>query len=123
MKETESEDTFLREIMSKSKLVLNLPEFDNSVMELIEMRHSKKASISRDIKLSWIFFILGAAFGIIVSIILPKIQKSVFGISLDNLSIPFLIIFSFMLMTQLDSLIFFYKSQKKINKRLPGRFN
>lgn len=112
MKEKNTDETFFYEIMSKSKLDVPFLDFDDSVMRLIEKRLSKKSSISRDIKLSWIFFVLGSIFGIIISIILPKIQESVLGIPLDKLTMPFLIVFSFFLVTQLDNLIAFYKRQK-----------
>lgn len=112
MKEIDTEDTFFKEIMSKSELDVPFPDFEDNVMGLIEKRLSKKVSITRDIKLSWIFFILGSTFGIIVTIILPKLQVSVGGIKMDKLTIPFLIIFSYLVMTQLDCLIDFYKRRK-----------
>lgn len=111
MKEIDSEMTF-RKMMSKSKLEVPYPEFEDNVMRLIEKKVLKKDSISRDIKLSWVFFILGSTFGIIVTILLPKIQQPVLGMDLDNLTMPFLIIFSFLLLSQIDSLIDFYKRQK-----------
>lgn len=117
MKETDSEETFFREIMSKSKLDVPFEDFDDNVMGLIEKRLSKKASISRDIKLSWVFFIFGSIFGIIVTLILPKIQQPVFGIPSDKFILPFLIIFSFLLLTQIDNLIDFYRKQYKTTKR------
>ena len=112
MKETDSEMTF-RKMMSKSRLDVPFPDFDDKIMGLIKEKHSNKASVSRDIKLSWVFFILGSAFGIFVTILLPKIQQQVLGIHLDKFNIPFLIILSILLFTQLDSLIDFYKRQKK----------
>jgi len=114
MKEIDSEDTFFKEIMSKSRLDIPFPDFDDKVMGLIYKRLLKKISITRDIKLSWIFFILGSTFGIIVSIILPKLQESMTGIPMAKITILFLIIFSFLVMTQLDSFIDFYKRRKKI---------
>jgi hypothetical protein len=108
MKETDSEQT-LREIMSKSKLEVPSPDFEDKIMGLIDNGISKKVSISRDIILSWIFFILGSAFGIIITILLPKIQQPVLGINFEKLSIPFRIIFVFLLLSQIDNLIDFYK--------------
>jgi hypothetical protein len=112
MKENNSDETFFREIMSKSKLGIPFSDFDDKLMELIGRRHSKKTSISRDIKLSWIFFILGSAFGIILSIILPELQETLFGIPIEDFRLLFLIIFAFLLITQLDSLIDIYKRQR-----------
>ncbi len=116
MKETDSEETFFREIMSKSKLDVPFTDFDDNVMRLIEKKISKKTSISRDIKLSWVFFILGSIFGTIVTLVLPKIQQPVLGIPSDKLILPFLTIFSFLLLTQIENLIEFYKSQYKTTK-------
>jgi hypothetical protein len=108
MKETDSEQT-LREIMSKSRLEVPFPDFEDKIMGLIDNRISKKASFSRDMILSWIFFILGSAFGIVVAILIPKIQQPVLGINLEKLSIPFRIIFAFLLLSQIDRLIDYYK--------------
>jgi hypothetical protein len=116
MKETDSEEAFVREIMSKSKLDVPFTDFDDNVMRLIEKRISKRSSISKDIKLSWLFFIFGSIFGTIVALALPKINQPVFGIPSDRLILPFLIIFSFLLLTQIDNLIDFYRNQFKSTK-------
>lgn len=111
MKETDSEMTF-RRMMSTSKLEVPFPEFDDRVMGLIKKKLSRKLSINRDIKLSWLFFILGSAFGITVTVLLLRFKQPVFGMEIDKLTLPFLIIFSFLLLSQLDSLIGFYKRRK-----------
>ena len=116
MKETDSEMTF-RRMMSNSKLEVPFPEFEDKVMGLIEKKLSKKNSIDRDIKLSWLFFIIGSAFGIIVTVLLSRIQQPVLGIDKDLLTILFLILFSFLLLSHLDSLTDFYKAQKTQTKR------
>jgi hypothetical protein len=121
MKDTNSDETFFREIMSKSKLKVPFSDFDDKIMSSIEKRHSNKPSISRDIKLSLAFFGIGSTFGILVSIILPGLQESFFGIPLDSFTLPFLVIFTFILVTQLNSLIDFYKSQKIKAKHFSGR--
>jgi len=117
MKESDTEETFFKEIMLKSKLEVPFSDFDDKVMGLIKKRHSQNASISRDLKLSWIFFILGSTFGIAVSIILTQIQEPIMGIQLSILRIPLLIIFAFLLMTHFDSLIDYYKGHKIQTKR------
>lgn len=122
MKEIDSEDIFFKEIMSNSKLNIPSRNFDDDVMRLIEKRLSKKVSITRDIKLSWIFFILGSTFGIIATIVLSKLKESFWGIPLDKLVILFLIIFSFLVTTQLDSLIDFYKIKKMKTKHRYSAF-
>lgn len=116
MKETDSEDTFFREIMSKSMLNVPFKDFDDNVMGQIEKRLAKKSSTSKEIKLSWVFFILGSLFGIVVTFVLPKIELSVFGIHSDKLILPFLIIFAFLLLTQIDNLIDFYGNRYRKTK-------
>lgn len=116
MKEIDSEDTFFMEIMSNSKLDVPSKNFDDDVMKLIEMRLTKKVSMTRDIALSWIFFILGSIFGTIATIFISKLKETFWGIPSDKITILFLIIFSFLVTTQLDSLIDFYKIKKMKTK-------
>ena len=62
MKEIDTEDTFFKEIMSKSELDVPFADFEDNVMGLIEKRHSKKVSIYErykafmDIFYPWIHF-------------------------------------------------------------------
>ena len=121
MKEPELEEGFFQEIMSKSKLNVPFPDFDNHVMGLIEHQVLKKASISRDIKLSWIFFILGSIIGVILSILLQKSEGTILGVSFDKLVIPFLIVCSFLILSQFDILLDFYRRQKVKTKRWHGQ--
>ncbi len=115
MKETDTDETFSK-LMSNSKLIVPFTDFDDKIMGLIEKNAVKKASISRDLKFAWIFFIIGSLFGIILTLVLPKIQEPILGVQLDRLKIPFLIIFSFLILTQLDSLIEFYNRQKQTKR-------
>jgi hypothetical protein len=121
MKEIDSEDIFFKKIISSSKLKMHSPNFDDDVMKLIEKRLSKKVSVTRDINLSWIFFILGSSFGIISTISLTKLKESLWGISSDQLNVLYLIIFSFLFITRLDSLIEFYKIRNIKAKHLYGQ--
>jgi len=116
MKEIESEDSFFKEIMANSKIDVPSKNFDDDVMKLIEMRLLKKVSMTRDIVLSWIFFILGSTFGTISTILISKLKETFWGISSAKVTILFLIIFSFIVTTQLDSLIEFYKIKKMKTK-------
>jgi hypothetical protein len=113
MKETDADDIYFREIMAKSKLEVPFSDFDDKVMGLIEKKLLEKKSISRDIKLSWFFFIFGAASGIMVSVFLSHSDVALFGISLDNLTMPFVIVFAAALMTQLDTFKEFYRKRVK----------
>ncbi len=116
MKEEKSEEAFFKELMSKSKLEFPFPDLEDNVMLLIESDQKKQNTIQRDLRLSWIFFLLGSAFGIAISILLPKIQTSVSGLSLDKFTIPFQILFTFLFITQLNNLIDYYRITKKTKR-------
>jgi hypothetical protein len=109
------DETFLREIMSKGKLEVPFSDLDDKIMRSIEIRNMKRKSILRDIKISWIFFFLGSTLGIIISVILPTLQETVFGITIDKCTIPVVTIICFLLIFQLDSLLNSYKRQRRID--------
>jgi hypothetical protein len=117
MRDINSEDFILREIISKSKLEIPFSDFEDNVMRSIDKRFVKKESLRRDFKLSCFFFITGSIFGIIVSIILPIFQRSILGISSEKLSIIFMVIFSLVFLTQLESLMNLYTRLKNNTKR------
>lgn len=112
MKEPELEEEFFQEIMSKSKLNVLSTDFDNHVMGRIEHQVLKKASISRDIKLSWTFFVLGSIIGAILAVLLLRSEGMIMGVSFDKIAIPFLIVCSFLILSQFDILLDFYRRQK-----------
>ena len=116
MKEEKSEEAFLKELMSKSKLTFPFPDFEDNVIRIVESNQKKRNIIQRDLRLSWIFFLLGSLFGITISILLPKFQEPVLGLSVDKFTLPFQIIFIFLFITQLNNLIDYY-SKTKITKR------
>jgi hypothetical protein len=111
MKESNSDEIFFREIMSKSKLDVPFSDFEDSVMTLIKKQSLKRESILRDVKLSWLFFVLGSTFGITISIVLPRFIDSTLGINIEKFTIPFFIVFSIIFLSQLDTLLKFYKKE------------
>jgi len=117
MEEINKEDAFFRAIISKSKLNVPFSDFDDKVMFLIEKKISIKSSISRELKLSWFFFLLGSTAGIIVSLVLPKYQEPILGICFDKLTILFQMILALLFVIQLDNLLKFYKVNINKTKR------
>lgn len=116
MKEEKSEETFFNELMSKSKLEFPFPDFEDNVMRIVASNQKKQNIIQRDLRLSWIFFLLGSSFGIAISILLPKFLEPVFGLSIDNFTIPFQIVFIFLFVTQLNNLIDIYKKTNRTKR-------
>ncbi len=109
MKEENNEETFFREIMSKSKLDVPFPDFDDQVMELVELSQKRRSGIKRNVRLSWIFFLAGSVFGIIISVVLPMFQEPIMGIRIDKFAIPFQIIFALLFAAQINNLLDYHR--------------
>lgn len=105
----EQEEIYFRELMSKSRLEMPFSDFDDSVMTQIEQNNVQTQGITRDIKLSWLFFIIGSVFGVMISLILPQIPYKIFGFDPKNIAICFQIIFVVLLFTQIEALLGFLK--------------
>lgn len=115
MKETQTtEDIFFGEIMSKSKLTLPFSDFEDNVMMQIESRVLRHHKWSKELSLSWIFFIVGSVFGIVLSVFIAQLRDPIFGIQPVNLTLFFAIVFSAVLFTQIDTLI---KFSRRINSK------
>jgi hypothetical protein len=105
MELTNTDDKFVHEIMLKSKLKVPFSDFDDSVFQLIKAKKIKPLSVKKEIRLSWGFFIMGSVFGILISLILPTIQTSIWGLELSKLTLPFQIAFAILFVSQLNNLI------------------
>lgn len=105
MKETETMDeNFFQEIMSESKLELLFSDFEDNLMLLIEKKIIKQSSFSKNLKLSWLFFIIGSVFGIVISVMLPLMHKPIFRIQPDRFAVFFQIFFIALLFIQINVL-------------------
>jgi uncharacterized protein with PQ loop repeat len=115
MKDNHStEDEFFKEIMSDTRLTVPFKDFEDCVMAEIENRVINKSKLSKEIKLSWVFFVAGSLFGIILSGILIQIKEPVFGINPINLTIVFAIVFAGVIFSQIDILL---KFSNKMNSK------
>jgi len=116
MKETDLQDEiFYKEIMAKSRLDLPFSDFEDNVLNQIENKILYQNSFSKEIKLSWVFFIAGSVFGIIISLIIPKLQEPIMGIQPSNFAILFQIVFISLLFTQIDTLL---KFRRRTNSKM-----
>lgn len=99
------EEKFFKEIMSKSNLELPFPDFEDTVMMEIRTQELSREVFSTNIKRSWICFIAGIIFGIILSVMLPQFELSLFGRSSDSLLLVFQLFFTLFVLFSLESLI------------------
>jgi hypothetical protein len=108
-----NEDLFFKEIINKSKLSIPTSNFDDNVLMEIEEYERLESEASGDIKFSWLFFLAGTFFGVILSIVLPKVKAPFFGISPENIVLIFYSIFSLFILFSLEALV---KYTKKVIK-------
>lgn len=102
-------ENFFQEVMSKSKLELPFHDFEDNVMFEIEKINLHQSSFSKELKLSWIFFIAGSVFGIVISLTLPQMHKSILGFQTDKFVIIFQVVFALLFFIQIDMLMKFFR--------------
>ena len=104
-----NENELFTSLLSESKLEMPFSDFEDMVMYEIEQKEISKSSISKDLKLSLIFFVLGTIFGVVISILLQQLEKPVFGINPKVLSLFFQITFAVILFTQMEAILKLFK--------------
>jgi hypothetical protein len=92
MDELKKNDAF-SDLMKKSKLEMPFSDFEDVVMQQIEESNIKKSEISKQLKLSRFFFILGSLFGILISLVLSNIEEPIFNINPNVIALIFQVIF------------------------------
>lgn len=109
----EKEDDFFKKIMNRSDLQMPFPDFEDEVMMQIAKENARQQTFSRDLQLSWVFFIAGTVFGVIISLLLPTVDISIGGITAESISIVFQILFVLFVMLHLESLLTLTAHKKK----------
>ncbi len=102
MKESE-----FKNLMKNTELEIQFPDFENNVMEQIQVNEASRRSVLKNLKISWIFFFIGIFFGIFATQFLADTHIPFFG---ENSKIVLLIVeilIVFVVASQFDSLIRF----------------
>ncbi|MCU4164510.1 hypothetical protein [Carboxylicivirga caseinilyticus] len=108
-----NEDKF-RELLSDSKLEMPFADFEDKVMQSVYSEEQSRQGILKNIRLSWLFFTIGALFGIIATILLPHISKPVYNISVEYIQIPVLLVLTGVLIWLMDAMLrFSLRNSKK----------
>ena len=105
MDELKNNDDIFVDLIKNSKLEMPFSDFEDVVMQQIEENITQKNEISKQLRLSKFFFIIGSLFGITISILLSKIQEPIFNISPNIISLVFQITFATLFFTQIENYI------------------
>ncbi len=99
------DDRDIRELMASARLELPFDDFEDSVMEHINREEMMRPVVLQTLKLRWIFFFAGVVCGVLISVLLPAIEGSVFGIPPGVLAAVFQVFFVLLVFLQIDSLL------------------
>lgn len=101
------EERDFKDFMQQSKLEIEFPGFEETVMEKVHAREASRRSVWRSLKISWLFFFIGTFFGILLTHLMSDFQIPLMG---DNSKMIFLFIeigIVAVIASQFDSLIRF----------------
>lgn len=101
------EEKDFKSLMKHSNVEIQFPDFEDKVMVRVMRKEATRKSVWRNLKLSWVFFIIGTFFGIFSTQFLADIQIPYFG---ENSKIILLIgeiLIVLVIASQFDSLLRF----------------
>ena len=93
MENSNNHQRFFRELLSDSGRQMPFSDFEDDLIAEIRLEYEKKYSVRKNIKLSWLFFILGMISGIATVVVLSFFNDNqLFAFTSKNL-LPVVIIF------------------------------
>lgn len=110
---TENNNHFAK-LMQKSMLDMPFSDFDEMVMQRITLEVTKQKTLAKDRKLSFLFFILGSCFGLIINTIIHKSNLIFFNISTETFSLIFQTIFVAFFLWQMEKNLPLLKNWTKL---------
>ncbi|MCG8582928.1 MAG: hypothetical protein MI866_23625 [Bacteroidales bacterium] len=114
----ELNDKKLKALLRDSKLEMPFSDFEDKMMMRVKNELNGKHSILKNLRLSWLFFMLGSVFGLVASLVLPMFQFELAGVDIRSLRYPIMALVLFVIIWQLEEMIKLTMRQKKSNK--PG---
>lgn len=98
-------DPQFKELMSKSKLNMPFPDFEDDVIMQIKKQEKNKQSLSRNLKVSWLSFFAGIILGIILTVQLFQLRIEGLGVNSEIIELIFQLVFSIFVIFSLDFLL------------------
>ncbi|NQU52154.1 MAG: hypothetical protein HQ522_06400 [Bacteroidetes bacterium] len=101
------EENNFRNMMQHSKLEIQFPDFEETVMEKIQAKEASRRSVWKNLKISWIFFFIGTFFGLFVTQFLAYIRVPFLGENSKLILLVGEILIVLVIASQFDSLLRF----------------
>jgi uncharacterized membrane protein YoaK (UPF0700 family) len=98
-------DPQFKELMSKSKLEMPFPDFEDNVILQIKKQEKHRKSLSRNLRVSWLSFFAGIILGMILTIQLFQLRIEGFGVSSEMIELIFQLVFAVFVIFSLDFLL------------------
>ena len=98
-----SKDKF-SSLMRKGKLEMPFSDFEENTMKRIQAESKYKTSILHSFRISFIFFVLGTGFGLIVNNILANADNLIMGIEPDTVLMVFQMAFVLIFIMQSENI-------------------
>lgn len=98
-------DQQFKELMSKSKLNMPFPDFEDDVIMQIKEQEKNKQSLSQNLKVSWLSFFAGIILGIILTVQLFQLRIEGLGVNSEIIELIFQLVFSIFVIFSLDFLL------------------
>jgi hypothetical protein len=118
MQDRDYNDRHLSQLMQKSRLEMPFSDFEETVMLRIQKETVQEQIVSRDRKLSFIFFISGTCLGLILNFILQQVHSTFLNIPSDTILLVFQTGFVLLFLIQLDRNLPLLKQWKKHRQRI-----
>jgi hypothetical protein len=96
-------DNELDALLSESTLEMPFSDFEDNLMLLIEEKSIEKVKSSRESTLSKFFFFLGSLIGIVLTILLTKVNSTIFGMPSNIVALGIQLTFVTLFFTQIQT--------------------
>ena len=107
----DNNNDMLKKLLSDSKLEMPFSGFEDRVMHSIRNKVRTEQSINRNINLSWLFFALGTAFGLLLSVIISP-ATTIWGFPTAKLMLSSYIIGGTLILLFVEQLVTFTLKRK-----------
>jgi len=105
MQDDELKDDELFTIMKKGKRTMPFNDFEDRIMTRIYEETTYKEVVSNKLKLSLIFFVIGIASGVALTLLFSVFGKPVLGINPETLALPILFVIAVIAIMTLDNFL------------------